>query len=105
MLSKPIRDLLAQVYEEKRIQGLTKQFSSDDGTSTTLAHDAPTSTAGMGIHPHGCDADVQHDLWVDKYSPRSFSQLLSPEKINREVPIILMNERNVVDIGSIMIYP
>lgn len=24
-------------------------------------------------------------LWVDKYAPRSFTQLLSPEKINREV--------------------
>jgi hypothetical protein len=25
------------------------------------------------------------ELWVDKYAPKSFTQLLSPEKINREV--------------------
>jgi chromosome transmission fidelity protein 18 len=28
---------------------------------------------------------VESGLWVDKYAPKSFAQLLSPEKINREV--------------------
>jgi hypothetical protein len=32
-----------------------------------------------------------HDLWVDKYAPKSFTQLLSNEKTNREVSLLKIN--------------
>ena len=39
-------------------------------------------------------------LWVDKYSPKEFSQLLSPEKINRETLKALKEWDNFVFQGK-----
>ena len=102
LLSKPMKDLLAEVYEEKRTHELmrlsTSSSSRDDITTTvstipsssTSSYDAVdasrSSTAPSAVLDHQLQHQQQsHDLWVDKYSPKSFPQLLSPEKINREV--------------------
>lgn len=100
LLSKPMKDLLAEVYEEKRtheLMRLSSSSSSSDGTTAStnpISSDAVDafrpSTASSALLPHHEQKQQQQspDLWVDKYSPKSFPQLLSPEKINREVTYI-----------------
>jgi len=99
LLSKPMKDLLAEVYEEKRTHELMRLYSSSsNGTtaSTTLSSSSDAidafrpSTVSSALLAHHEQQQQQQstDLWVDKYSPKSFPQLLSPEKINREVTYI-----------------
>ena len=101
LLSKPLKDLLAEVYEEKRTHELMRlSSSSSNGTtaSTTLSSSSDAidafqpSTVSSALLAHHEQQQQQQqqstDLWVDKYSPKSFPQLLSPEKINREVTYI-----------------
>ncbi len=94
-----MKDLLAEVYEEKRTHELMRlSSSSSNGTtaSTTLSSSSDAidafrpSTVSSALLAHHEQQQQQQstDLWVDKYSPKSFPQLLSPEKINREVTYI-----------------
>ena len=50
-------------------------------TLTLLSLSIPLLSTFLHISIHTEDGS----LWVDKYAPHSFTQLLSPEKINREV--------------------
>lgn len=104
LLSKPMKDLLAEVYEEKRTHELMRLSSSSSSDGTTASTNLPSSSSDAvdavrpstvpsallthHEHQHHHHQQQSHDLWVDKYSPKSFPQLLSPEKINREVTYI-----------------
>ena len=89
LLSKPMKDLLAEVYEEKRTHELMRLSSTTASTTLSSSSDAidafQPSTVSSALLPHHEQQQQSTDLWVDKYSPKSFPQLLSPEKINREV--------------------
>jgi len=81
-----MKDLLAEVYEEKRTHELMRL--SSDCRDTAGAAVSSSSVGPYALRPNTSSIDENtgtHDLWVDKYSPKSFPQLLSPEKINREV--------------------
>lgn len=74
-LDKPIEDIMK---EAEQIQlNLSLQLKRKVATTEEMKHD-PVSAAEVNDKERG-------RLWVDKYAPKSFSQLLSPEKINREV--------------------
>lgn len=56
---------------------------------------ARSKSQGDVIHP---ETPVVHEqLWVDKYAPNSFTELLSDELTNREVSIfVLMFSQNLL---------
>lgn len=71
LLSKSINDLRSESDEIKRNKLLRTSTFSSSSTQVVAAN-----------KPSG-------QLWVDKYSPKSFLQLLSPEKTNRAVLMAL----------------
>jgi len=105
LLGRPMHDLMKQVETlEKRalkrkrkacLEGdehlVDETKDSDINVSTEWHKDfefesSATEDKSTSINlpiPRGLDTPAQ--LWVDKYSPRFFSDLLSDEKINREV--------------------
>ncbi|ONI20126.1 hypothetical protein PRUPE_3G316000 [Prunus persica] len=67
LISEPIKDLLQRVEQEAFMKALQARSKSQ----------------GDVIHP---ETPVVHEqLWVDKYAPNSFTELLSDELTNREV--------------------
>ncbi|XP_021822992.1 chromosome transmission fidelity protein 18 homolog isoform X2 [Prunus avium] len=67
LISEPIKDLLQRVEQEAFMKALPARSKSQ----------------GDVIHP---ETPVVHEqLWVDKYAPNSFTELLSDELTNREV--------------------
>eukprot|EP00981_Chlorochromonas_danica_P007614 scaffold1829_cov194-Ochromonas_danica.AAC.3 len=71
LLSKSINDLRSESDEIKRNK-LLRASTFSSSSSQVLTSDKPSD-----------------QLWVDKYSPKSFLQLLSPEKTNRAVLMAL----------------
>ena len=72
LLRKPISELVLEA-EELQVQNLYKKSQLQSNSSSLQSGVLIESLA----HEQG--------LWVEKYKPRNFSQLLSPETINREV--------------------
>lgn len=58
-----------------------------EGKDKAAAHtkSAGSHSTGSSRREAGGDGTGEARLWVDKYSPKTFSQLLSDEAINREV--------------------
>ena len=92
LLAESARALIAaaKAYRnENRLQKELDQFQvqrpMDDVADDSVAsgdgdvHDAPQDGGDGGRNVEASD------LWVDKYSPKTFSELLSSERINREV--------------------
>jgi len=66
---------------------VVKQKGSEDDEQEK-AHDATAKKEGespSSNSKHSSPDEADSRLWVDKYSPKSFTQLLSDEAINREV--------------------
>jgi hypothetical protein len=74
LLSKSMSDLLKEA-DNLKIKSLAnkERLKSETRDQGTFGDDS----AACSLHEKG--------LWVDKYAPKVFSQLLSPEKTNREV--------------------
>lgn len=75
LLSSPISHLMQQVEQDV--------FAKAVEASTELQKGV-TSSKDAVMHA-GSSQPAKQALWVDKYSPRSFFELLSDEQINREV--------------------
>jgi chromosome transmission fidelity protein 18 len=69
LLQRSMKDILASIDEKKRAR-----YVESEGTTEIEPAPAPKDKGGRA-----------NRLWVDKYKPEKFSQLLSDEKINREV--------------------
>lgn len=67
LLSEPIHALLEKVEEEMFNQA------------------CHAMTEGTSDENHVCSQTTSEQLWVEKYAPKSFTELLSDEKTNREV--------------------
>ncbi|XP_047975329.1 chromosome transmission fidelity protein 18 homolog [Salvia hispanica] len=68
LLQEPVRVMMEKVEQEQFAKAL--QGSFDDDTVEVVPSSAPVTT---------------EKLWVEKYAPSSFTELLSDEKTNREV--------------------
>eukprot|EP00854_Cymbomonas_tetramitiformis_P008484 gene8484-10078_t len=75
LLSEPIDDMLDRI-EEKRFQQVTKE--SED-IQARLAQ-RPVSSLEQKL----ANRKREKQLWVDKYSPKAFNELLSDDRTNRE---------------------
>lgn len=53
--------------------------------ASKISQASQNSHAAAKVAPSAAILDGSMSLWVEKYTPKSFSHLLSPEKINREV--------------------
>ena len=74
LLSKSMEQLLKEA-DSLRIRNLTnKEKIKNEESEKDFTN---SSHAEHSVHEKG--------LWVDKYAPKTFAQLLSPEKTNREV--------------------
>ena len=85
LLSKSMTELLKE-SDNINIQNLTRKKTSK--LDNDRSKDNIDKTDYMMTITNDGNNDFsfsEKKLWVDKYSPKSFSQLLSPEKINREV--------------------
>uniref|UniRef100_A0A6A7G3E8 Chromosome transmission fidelity protein 18 homolog n=1 Tax=Hirondellea gigas TaxID=1518452 RepID=A0A6A7G3E8_9CRUS len=69
LLSIPIRELIDTVEEEATERALEERMVSEE-------RNLPAAVS---------EVKPPDQLWVDKYAPKSFLELLSDEKINREV--------------------
>ncbi|KAF3792213.1 Chromosome transmission fidelity protein [Nymphaea thermarum] len=67
LLLEPVRILLERVEQEAFLKACDTSAGSIDDTANLL------------------EVTNNEQLWVDKYAPRSFTELLSDEKTNREV--------------------
>ena len=75
-LSAPISRLMQQVEQEA--------FTEAVKASKVQQADTCSSAEATAMHEMSPEP-VQKALWVDKYSPQSFFELLSDEQVNREV--------------------
>ena len=74
LLSKSMEQLLEEA-DSLRIRNLTnKEKIKNEESEKDFTNNSHTEHS---VHEKG--------LWVDKYAPKTFAQLLSPEKTNREV--------------------
>eukprot|EP01038_Epipyxis_sp_PR26KG_P015121 gene15121-20348_t len=71
LLSKPIQQLMKE-SESIQINSIVSKQLTDTGELHSSIHAQNLMVTGGS-------------LWVDKYAPKSFMELLSPEKTNREV--------------------
>ncbi|KAL6076877.1 AAA domain-containing protein [Balamuthia mandrillaris] len=74
LLSVPIGFLLQTINDEKKHDTYAK--------ITAGRHEGSSSDAGTD---NSSMEEAESQLWVDKYAPKAFTELLSDEKTNREV--------------------
>lgn len=87
LLSQPIQSLLRSV-EEKEIQKATVkslQLKRQNELKQKLILDLSNPNASKQSSVITKNASTCHQLWVDKYAPKSFTDLLSSERLNREI--------------------
>ena len=85
LLSKSMIELLKEA-DNIKIQNMTRKKTSELQRNNNKDNFDRTDYIMNDTNDRNNDFSVsEKKLWVDKYSPKSFSQLLSPEKINREV--------------------
>ena len=89
LLSKSMTELIKEA-DNTKIKILTnkKNIAYDEKQYELFGNEENTEMGEFSL--------PEKSLWVDKYSPKSFSQLLSPEKINREVLKALKSWDNYV---------
>ena len=85
LLSRSMNELLKEA-DNMKIKTLAKKEKYESEEREKESH----NIRGQFNRNNGNEGDSdflipEKSLWVDKYSPKVFSQLLSPEKINREV--------------------
>lgn len=78
LLRVPMRMLLRQVEDAQRAKIKGHQEKLDRMLATEVA-------AAADAHEQPPDAAKATELWVDKYAPTSFTELLSDERANREL--------------------
>ena len=82
LLSVPIGSLMQHVEQE----AFAKALHDSEVMRTSPAASGAASTIPSIAHPVTAEHMLhQQTLWVDKYSPKSFFELLSDEQINRDV--------------------
>ena len=82
LLSVPISSLMQHVEQE----AFAKAIHDSEVMQTSPAASGAASANPSIAHPVIAEHMLhQQTLWVDKYSPRSFFELLSDEQINRDV--------------------
>lgn len=79
LLSMPISSLIQDVEQEAFAKALHNSEVLQAATASSLSD---VSAAAPVMPQHQLQ---QQTLWVDKYSPRSFFELLSDEQVNRDV--------------------
>jgi ATPase family associated with various cellular activities (AAA) len=87
LLQCPIEELLRRVEVrqiERTSRALAAAAMQQDSTAATAADDE-ASSATKQQQQQQQQQPREGRLWVDKYAPSGFSQLLSDERINREV--------------------
>ena len=85
LLSKPMSELLKE-SDNINIQNLTRKKTSDLHNDRSKDNFDKTDYMMTITNDENNNFSFsEKKLWVEKHSPKSFSQLLSPEKINREV--------------------
>jgi len=82
LLSVPIGNLMQHVEQEAFAKAIHDSEVMKTSPAASGAASANPSTAHPVIAEHQLH---QQTLWVDKYSPKSFFELLSDEQINRDV--------------------
>jgi len=82
LLSVPIGNLMQHVEQEAFAKAIHDSEVMRTSPAASGAASANPSTAHPVIAEHQLH---QQTLWVDKYSPKSFFELLSDEQINRDV--------------------
>jgi len=82
LLSAPIGSLMQHVEQEAFAKAIHDSEVMRISPAASGAASASPSTAHPNIAEHQLH---QQTLWVDKYSPKSFFELLSDEQINRDV--------------------
>lgn len=73
LLETPLSDLLRNIDMKSRLRRQQEELSA--ASDAANAHNAASSTATA--------AAVDGSLWVDRYAPKAFSELLSDEQVNR----------------------
>lgn len=60
-------------------------MDDDDNDSENFANFDPSSSSSSTSFLRNSSSKVDSELWVDKYAPKHFVDLISPENVNREV--------------------
>lgn len=85
LLAKPFTEL---IQEAERMQivnhAAASQRLSDIASMSASSMDISVSQTEVSENSK-ISLSFENGLWVDKYCPKAFSQLLSPEKTNREI--------------------
>lgn len=75
-MGSSIGELLRQIEREERSRAVSAAASSSAGPASDAKEEAPKSRGG---------ARAGAQLWVDKYRPKAFVDLLSEDRVNRQV--------------------
>jgi len=87
MLRTPIAQMVAQEHKDRLQREMSSSSSPPPSSSSSSSSSSPASASGSSaLIPAGsARRDTSNELWVEKYRPTKFSQLLSDERVNREV--------------------
>lgn len=81
LLPVPIYELQAQLARQERLRVEAAAAAEDGGDDIPMEKEE----IGDGLTAQPDANCASSALWVDKYAPQNFSDLLSPEQINRNV--------------------
>lgn len=87
LLSKSMKEL-KQEAKDLQVANLAAKARKEDalifseGNFAVPEDEAESETSNILTNLPAASASNQMGLWVDKYSPKEFSQLLSPEKVS-----------------------
>ena len=81
LLSDSVQDMLDRIEERKRAEALNERQRLDE-RQRRVREGLPADAIDADALGSGPRSDR---LWVDKYSPKRFNELLSEDKVNREV--------------------
>ena len=76
LLGEPIEELERKVYERRQLRAQQETLALHGAAAAA----APEARVGGAVH-----GNHRADLWVQKYAPRRFVDLLSSEEVNRGV--------------------
>ena len=87
LLAEPIGTMLDRIESARRAEVLAESKRLEERAKLDAAAFL-RDRAAREAPPAAKDADAARDaaaLWVDKHAPKTFTELLSPENVNREV--------------------
>ena len=88
MLRTPIAQMVAQEHQDRLQREMSRGGEEDaalqGAAGGSLAASSSSSSSSSSGSGSGSEAST-NQLWVEKYRPTRFSQLLSDERVNREV--------------------